>query len=176
MTVTYLHLASGATLEPFDLSLKAYLERDWDSDNCDGVRPTINASSGSENNLARDDESEINMINLEYDSRMHEKEDEENSNGDSMHKWSWNIRVNPISEDVTKLALIEEEFNRIIWENCPSPHGTRWKQSDLNTNSEIDHFFKTELDFERLEPDDPDEDPRPSSQAFMKAIFYKFKN
>ena len=70
------------------------------------------------------------------------------------------------------LLDMEDEVNRILWENRPNGNN-RLPKSDT-ADSEVAWFEDSEIEFERLEPDSED-DQTPTSQAELRMVYFKIK-
>lgn len=168
MTITLLNL-SGAQEGP-DKTIRALLENNWDNSNTSSVTPTFMSDTEEPDFLARDDMSDNNLVGVSWvaDERVEDSEDE--PNGDTIHHWKHILRIDFWADSLNLAREFQQEINRILWENAPD-NATRLVKSDAS-DSEADRFEKTELTFERIEPESED-DHRPSFQTEDLQIHFR---
>lgn len=171
-TISYTNLSGSR--ENLDLTIKDLLNDNWTAGNITGtITPHFECDSEEADQLARPDDAFLNSVRVNYVSRVRLDEDEFDTNGDAKHAWVCTVFIEIEAEDLTQLLDMEDEVNRILWDNRPNG-GTRLPKSDGN-DSEVAYFDKSEIEFERLEPDDADEDFKPTSQAELRMIYYRIR-
>lgn len=166
MTVTYQHL-SGA-YENTDKTIAYHLENDW----TETVYPTFQNGTDEPDYNAQFDNSDPNTIlvnTIESDSSRNDDE----VNSDTIHSTVEKVIITIIAESREQRILFENEVNRIIWEMSPNT-GTRVTKSD-GTNSHIDHFERSQVDFKRVDIADDDTRYLENSEGELLLVYYKFK-
>ena len=125
--------------------------------------------------LARFDRSGANKVYCEYAVRDRTEREDQEALGDSIHMWSARLFIDVFAETLAILTQFEDEVNRILWENRPD-NNTRLMKTDA-TASEVELFEQTEINFERIEPDDDEatQDLIPSSQGQLVLQYIKNK-
>jgi len=171
MTVTFRNL-SGAR-ENLDKTIRKLLSDNWNSVNTNSLTPDFESDTEEPDFLARVDETGPNKCYISWILRQRTDDVEEvEALGDSIHLWEELIVVELNAESLSNLTLFEDEVNRIIWENRPNG-ATRLAKSDA-ADSHIEYFDKSELSFERIEPED-ENDVVPKSNAELTGFYYKNK-
>jgi hypothetical protein len=171
MTVTFTNL-SGAR-ENLDKTIRDLLEDNWTAGNIAGtITPNFISDTEEPDQLARTDGAQLNEVRVNYVSRSRKDPDELDFNGDDKHAWVCKVFIEPQGESLQVLLDIEDEINRILWENRPNG-GTRLPKSDT-ADSEVAYFEESEIEFERLEPEAED-DQTPTSQGTLEMIYFKTK-
>jgi len=172
MAVSYVNLVG--TRENPDKTIRALLEDNWDDTNITGaITPTFISDTEEPDFLARDDFSDVNLVTVSFVSTDRIDDSEDEPNGDSIHQFEHIVRIDFWVEDMVLSQEFIDEINRILWEFRPNG-ATRLNKSDASA-SEADFFDKTDLTFERIEPEEPENDPRPSWQAELIIMFRKNK-
>ena len=171
MTITLINLVG--TRENLDLTIKDLLSDNWDNSNITStITPQFESDTEEADNLARNDDSFIDTVKVNYVSRTRFDIDNFDVNGDDKHAWVCELFIEIKSQTLTILLDMEDEVNRILWEFRPNG-GTRLNKSD-GSASEVAFFEDSEVEFERLEPE-TDEDYTPISQASLMCVYYKTK-
>lgn len=172
MAISYLNL-SGTRENP-DKTIRALIQDNWVDTNITGIiTPTFISDTEEPDFMARDDQSDVNLVAVSFVSTERVEDSEDEPNGDSIHQFRHIVRIDFWVEDMVLSPEFIDEINRILWDNRPSG-ATRLSKSD-GSDSETDFFEKTDITFERIEPDDPDNDPRPSWQGELVMMFRKNK-
>ena len=171
MTITFTNLSG--TRENLDKSIWDLLGDNWTAGNLTGtITPIFTCDTVEPDQLARPDGSDTNAVRINYVSRTRLSPDDFDINGDDKHAWMCTVFIECQGESLTTLLQIEDEVNRILWENRPNG-GTRLAKSDTAA-SEVAWFEDSEIEFERLEPED-EVDYTPISQGELKMIYFKTK-
>jgi len=170
MAVTFRNL-SGAR-ENLDKTIRALLSDNWTSGNTNSLTPDFESDTEEPDYLARVDETGPNKCYVSWILRQRIDDTETEALGDSIHLWEELIVIELNAESLSDLTLFEDEANRILWENRPNG-STRLAKSG-GADSHIEYFDKTELSFERIEPDD-ENDVVPKSNAELIGFYYKNK-
>jgi len=172
MTVTLGNLSGSR--ENLDLTIKDLFNDNWTAGNITGtITPQFECDTEEADNLARNDDSFIDTVKVNYVSRTRYDIDNFDVNGDDKHAWVCELFIEIKGQTLQVLLDMEDECNRILWENRPNG-GTRLNKSD-GAASEVSFFEDSEVEFERLEPE-TDEDYTPISQASLKCVYYKTKS
>ena len=171
MTVTTTNLSG--TRENLDKTIRDLLEDNWVATNITGtITPSFISDTEEPDQLARPDESATNEIRINHVSRLRGEVDDFDVNGDDKHIWKWTVFVEVQGESILVLLDMEDEVNRILWENRPNA-ADRLAKSDTAA-SEVAWFEDSEIGFERLEPESED-DQTPISQGELVMIYFKTK-
>ena len=171
MTVTFTNLSGSR--ENLDKTIRYLLEDNWTASNITGtITPDFQSDTEEPDQLARSDNSYVNVVRINYSSRELYQPDSLDFNGDDKHAWVCNIFIECQGESLQVLLDIEDEVNRILWENRPNG-ATRLNKSN-GSASEVAFFENSEIEFVRLEPEAED-DQTPTSQGELKMIYYKIK-
>ena len=171
MTITFTNL-SGAR-ENLDKTIADLISDNWTASNITGsITPYFAADTNEPDQLARSDGSFVNEIRVNYSNRMKYDGEDFEVNGDDKHAWVCTCFIEIQGESLQVLLDMEDEVQRILWENRPNG-STRLNKSD-GAASEVSFFEDAEPEFERLEPDD-EVDQTPTSQAELKMICFKIK-
>ena len=171
MTVTFTNLSGSR--ENLDKTIRYLLEDNWTASNITGtITPDFQSDTEEPDQLARPDNSYVNVVRINYSSRELYQPDSLDFNGDDKHAWVCNIFIECQGESLQVLLDIEDEVNRILWENRPNG-ATRLNKSN-GSASEVAFFENSEIEFVRLEPEAED-DQTPTSQGELKMIYYKIK-
>ena len=168
MTITFTNLSGSR--ENLDKTIRDLLEDNWTAGNITGtITPTFESDTEEPDYMARPDESSLNAIRVNYVSRTRMEHD---FNGDDKHAWICTVFIECQGETLQVLLDMEDEVNRILWENRPNSN-TRLPKSN-GADSEVAWFVDDEVEFSRLEPDGED-DQTPVSQAELKMVYFKVK-
>jgi hypothetical protein len=171
LTVTFTNLSGSR--ENLDKTIRYLLEDNWTAGNITGtITPYFESDTEEPDQLARPDNSYVNTVRVNYVSRTRYEPDSLDFNGDDKHAWVCTLFVECQGESLQVLLDMEDEVNRILWENRPNG-ATRLNKSN-GSASEVAFFEDSELQFERLDPEGED-DQTPTSQAEMRLIYYKIK-
>ena len=171
MTVTLGNLVG--TRENLDKTIRGLLETNWTAGNITGtITPLFESDTEEPDQLARPDGSTLDSIRINYSSRQKWESDELDTNGDDKHNWVCIVFIEVQGQSLTIMQDMEDEVNRILWENRPNG-STRLDKTDGN-DSEVSFFEESELEFERLEPES-DDDQTPRSQAELRMVYFKTK-
>lgn len=169
MTITFTNL-SGAR-ENLDLTIKDLLSDNWTAGNITGtITPTFTCDTEEPDYLARKDNSDLNAIRVQLFSRERYNKDDTDVNGDDKHTWVCKLLIQVQAESLVVMTQMEDEVNRILWESRPN-NNTRLPKSN-GSNSEVAYFEDSEIEFNRVEPEDENDDT-PSSEAQLFCIYYK---
>jgi len=171
MAVTWLNLVG--TRENLDETIRNLLQTKWTKANTEKILPQFESDTRQPDNLATDDDTGVHKVYCRHSGIELSNEDENIPNGDSIHRFIVRILIDLYADSLVQLRLFEDEVNRILWENRPN-NANRINKVD-GTASEIAIFENTELQFERIEPEDNAEDESPSSQAELQIWVYKNK-
>ena len=170
LTVTFTNLSGSR--ENLDKTIRALLEDNWTASNITGtITPAFESDTEEPDQLARPDNSYVNAIRISIFSRERAEEDGD-YNGDDKHLWKFRLLVECQAEDLTVLLDFEDEINRILWENRPNS-ATRLNKSN-GSASEAAFFEKSEIQFNRLEPQAED-DQTPTSQGELLIYYWRIK-
>ena len=171
MTVTYQHLSG--TYENTDKVIFYNLKQSWNKTN------TLNHIPGFENGTDQPDHNAqfenkapnmvmVNTLERNYD----ENSDEVNS--DTVHSIREEIVITIVAESRKMRILMEDEINRILWEqNINSVN--RLNKSD-GSSSHIDHYEKSEVSFRQIDLTDNNSVHLQSSEGILTVIYYKFRS
>jgi hypothetical protein len=171
LTVTFTNLSGSR--ENLDKTIRYLLEDNWTASNITGtITPDFQSDTEEPDQLARPDNSYVNTVRINYSSRSKYQEEELDFNGDDKHAWVCILFIECQGESLQVLLDMEDEVNRILWENRPNG-ATRLNKSD-GSASEVAFFENSEVEFERLEPEAED-DQTPTSQAELRLIYFKTK-
>ena len=173
MTVIYLNLSG--TREAPDKTIRYRLETHWTAANITGtITPKFQSAYEEPDYIADDDRTNEDIVSVSWllGERVFDSENE--PNGDSIHHWKHILRIDVWAQDMLRLIEICDEINRILWEYAPNS-GTRLLKSD-GANSEADYFEKSEITFERIEPDRDGIDFKPSTSGILEIHFRKAKS
>ena len=171
MTITFTNLSGSR--ENLDKTIRDLLEDNWTASNITGtITPTFESDTEEPDQLARPDDSALNVVRVNYVSRTRMDPDQFDFNGDDKHAWICTVFIEIQGESLQVLLDMEDEVNRILWENRPNSN-TRLPKSN-GADSEVAWFEDDEVEFERLEPESED-DQTPTSQAELKMVYFKVK-
>lgn len=169
MTITFTNLSGSR--ENLDKTVADLISDNWTASNITGtITPYFAADTNEPDQLARPDGSFINEIRVNYSSRTKYDGDDFEVNGDDKHAWVCTCFIEIQGESLQVLLDMEDEVQRILWENRPNG-STRLAKSNTQA-SEVAFFEDSEPEFERLEPD-TEQDDTPTSQAELKMVYYK---
>ena len=172
MTITFTNLSGSR--ENLDVTIKDLINDNWTAGNITGtITPNFESDTEEPDQLARADDSALNVVRVNYVSRTRMDPDDFDFNGDSKHAWMCTVFIEVQGESLQVMLDMEDEVNRILWENRPNS-GTRLAKSD-GADSEVAWFEDDEVEFERLEPESED-DQTPTSQAELKMVYFKVKS
>jgi len=171
MAVAWLNLVG--TRENLDETIRNLLQENWTTANTEGVLPDFESDTRQPDNLATDDDTGVHKIYCRFSGREKIDGDENIPNGDSIHRFIARVLIDIYADSLTQLLKFEDEVNRILWEKRPN-NSTRIDKVD-NTASEIAMFETSELQFERIEPEENTIDQSPSSQGELEMWVYKSK-
>jgi len=172
MAIAYVNLVG--TRENPDKTIRALLADNWDDTNItNAITPTFISDTEEPDFMARDDMTDENLVALSFVSTERVEDSEDEPNGDSIHQYRHIVRIDFWCEDMTASQEFIDEINRILWQFRPNG-ATRLNKSDT-TASEADFFEKTDITFDRIEPEDPENSPRPSWQGELIIMFRKNK-
>jgi len=171
MTITFTNLSGSR--ENLDKSIKDLLSDNWTAGNITGtITPIFTSDTEEPDQLARPDGAELNAVRVNYVSRTRLDPDKFDVNGDNKHAWMCTLFIEVQGESLQVLLDMEDEVNRILWENAPDGQ-TRLPKSDT-ADSEVAWFEDSEVEFERIDPESED-DQTPTSQAELKMVYFKTK-
>ena len=171
MTITFTNLSGSR--ENLDKSIKDLLSDNWTAGNITGtITPDFQSDTEEPDQLAKPDNSYVNTIRVNYVSRRLYQPEDFDFNGDDKHAWVCILFIECQGESLQVLLDMEDEVNRILWENRPNG-ATRLNKSDSSA-SEVAYFENSEIEFQRLEPESED-DQTPTSQGELKMVYYKTK-
>ena len=171
MTITFTNLSGSR--ENLDLTIKDLLSDNWTAGNITGtITPDFQCDTEEPDQLARPDESALDVVRVNYVSRTRMDPDQFDFNGDDKHAWMCTVFIEIQGQSLQVLLDMEDEVNRILWENRPNG-ATRLPKSDT-ADSEVAWFEDSEIEFERLEPDSED-DQTPTSQGELRMVYFKIK-
>ena len=171
LTVTFTNLSGSR--ENLDKTIRYLLEDNWTASNITGtITPSFESDTEEPDQLARPDNSYVNTIRVSYVSRSRFDATAFDVNGDDKHGWICTIYIECQGESLQVMMDMEDEVNRILWENRPNG-ATRLNKSDSSA-SEVAYFENSEIEFQRLEPESED-DQTPTSQGELKMVYYKTK-
>ena len=171
MTITFTNLSGSR--ENLDKTIRDLLEDNWTAGNITGtITPIFTSDTEEPDQLARPDGAELNAVRVNYISRTRLDPDNFDVNGDNKHAWMCNVVIECQGESLQVLLDMEDEVNRILWENAPDGQ-TRLPKSDT-ADSEVAWFEDSEVEFERIDPEAED-DQTPTSQAELKMVYFKTK-
>jgi len=172
MTVSFIHLSG--TRENFDKVIDYNITTFWNSANTSSITPDIENGTDDPDYLARQDNTGPNKIFLNLISRERSDAERDDPNGDGNHVWKAIVSIDVYAETLAILGLFEDEINRILWEKAPN-NSVRLVKSDASA-SEAHHFESSEIEFQRIEPQENLEvDDNPNSQGFLIIFYYKAK-
>jgi len=173
MAVTFTNLSG--TRENLDKTIRYLLSSNWTAANITGtITPIFESDTEEPDQLARWDNSSVNTVRINLFSRERYNTDDYDVNGDDKHAWVCRLIINLQAQSLVTLTQIEDEVNRILWENRPNG-GTRLPKSGVSAaNSEVAFFELSEIEFARIEPDGED-DQMPSSEGQLDCIYFKTK-
>lgn len=170
MAITFTNLSGPR--ENLDKTIRYLLEDNWSSSNTGGITPYFASDTEEPDQLARQDNTAINEIRINWARRERLDPDTFDVNGDDKHAWKQVLFIEVQGEDLNAMTLLEDEVQRILWENRPNS-GTRLNKSN-GAASEVAWFEEDEIEFERLEPES-DIDQFPTSQAELGLVYFKIK-
>jgi len=171
MVVTWLNLVG--TRENLDETIRNLLQTNWLKANTQNVLPQFESDTRQPDNLATDDDTGVQKVYVRYSGREQDFGDEGIPNGDSIHRFLVRLLIDLYGDSLNQLTFFEDEVNRILWENRPN-NADRILKTD-GTASEIAIFENSEIQFERIEPEDNAQDESPSSQGELEIWVYKNK-
>ena len=172
MTVTFTNLSGSR--ENLDKTVRALLEDNWTASNITGtITPDFQSDTEEPDQIARPDNSYVNVIRVSYVSRSRFDVTALDFNGDGKHAWITTVYIECQGESLQVMMDMEDEVNRILWENAPNG-STRLAKSG-GADSEVAFFESSEIEFQRLEPESED-DQTPTSQGELKMVYYKTKS
>ena len=170
MAISFVNLV-GAREEP-DKIIRALLENQWTRANVKNVLVKFQSDSEEPDFISGDDNTNMNLVGVRWLITERVKNKENEPNGDTIHHYIHRLAINVWGETMNVALLMCDEVNRILWENRPG-NSVRLDKSD-GDDSEADYFEETEIDFERIEPDNPI-DPKPSFEGILEIHFRKRK-
>lgn len=171
MAITFTNLSGNR--ENLDKTIRDLLQDNWTAGNITGtITPNFESDTEEPDQLARPDNMSLNVVRVNYVSRTRFERDDFDVNGDDKHAWMCTVFIEVQGESLQVLLDMEDEVNRILWENRPNG-ANRLNKSD-GSASEVAWFEDDEVEFERLEPDAED-DQTPTSQAELKMVYFKIK-
>jgi len=173
MAVSFQNLVG--TRENLDKTIRGLLSTAWDDTKTSSITPDFEDGTSQPDFLARFDRSGANKVYCEYAVRDRTDDESQEALGDSIHMWRARIFIDVFAETLAILTQFEDEINRILWENRPD-NNTRLLKTDA-TASEVEMFEQTEINFERIEPeeDEQTQDLIPSSQGELVLMYIKNK-
>lgn len=171
MTITTTNLVGAR--ENLDKTIRDLLEDNWTAGNIAGtITPDFQSDTEEPDQLARPDYADVNMIRVQFVFRERFDIEEFDVNGDDKHAWMQRVYIECQGESLQVMADMEDEVNRILWENRPNS-ADRLNKSD-GSSSEVAWFEESEIDFERLEPISED-DQTPTSQGELDMVYFRIK-
>ena len=171
MAITFTNLSGNR--ENLDKTIRDLLQDNWTAGNITGtITPNFESDTEEPDQLARPDNMSLNVVRVNYVSRTRFNTDDFDVNGDDKHAWMCTVFIEVQGESLQVLLDMEDEVNRILWENRPNG-ANRLNKSD-GSASEVAWFEDDEVEFERLEPESED-DQTPTSQAELKMVYFKIK-
>lgn len=173
MAVSFNNLVGAR--ENLDETIRDLISDNWNSANTSTVTPITESDTSEPDFLATHDNSVLDGIYIRFNRRERISDDSMEANGDGIHLWATTLVIDIYAQTLAILTQFEDEVNRILWENAPNS-STRLPKSDGN-NSEVSYFEKTEIEFERIDPDEPTEenDVNPTSQGVLVCVYQKSK-
>ena len=172
MTITFTNLSGSR--ENLDKTIRYLIENNWTAGNITGtITPNFESDTEEPDQLARPDDSALNVVRVNYVSRTRMDPDDFDFNGDDKHAWMCTVFIEVQGESLQVMMDMEDEVNRILWENRPNS-ADRLNKSDSSA-SEVAWFEDDEVEFNRLEPDTED-DQTPVSQGELKMVYFKVKS
>jgi len=169
MAITFTNLSG--TRENLDKTIRDLLEDNWTASNITGtVTPNFISDTEEPDHMARFDGGQMNEVRINFSSRMRYEIDNFEVNGDDKHAWVCTCFIEIQGESLSLLTELEDEVHRILWQNRPNG-STRLPKSD-GADSEVAFFEDSEPPFERLEPEN-ENDQTPTSQTELKMVYYK---
>jgi len=174
MVVAFFHLVG--IRENLDKTIKTLLSDNWVAGNVIGtITPRFESDTEEPDHLAVHDEGVINGIYVRLNARQRTQNEGSEANGDGIHIWATTLIISVYGETLSIMTSMEDEVNRILWENQPN-NNTRLLKSDA-TSSEVSYFEKTEIEFERIDVEDIDEenDVIPNSEGILVCVYQKSK-
>jgi hypothetical protein len=171
MTITFTNLSGSR--ENLDKTIRDLLEDNWTAGNITGtITPDFESDTEQPDQLARPDGAGLNVVRINYVSRTRMDPDNFDVNGDNKHAWMCTVYIEVQGESLQVLLDMEDEVNRILWENAPDGQ-TRLSKSDT-ADSEVAWFEDSEVEFFRIDPESED-DQTPTSEAELKMVYFKTK-
>ena len=171
MTITFTNLSGSR--ENLDKTIRDLLEDNWTAGNITGtITPDFESDTEQPDQLARPDGAGLNVVRINYVSRTRMDPDKFDVNGDNKHAWMCTVFIECQGESLQVLLDMEDEVNRILWENAPDGQ-TRLSKSDT-ADSEVAWFEDSEVEFFRIDPESED-DQTPTSEAELKMVYFKTK-
>ena len=172
MAISFTNLSG--TRENLDKTIRDLLQDNWTASNITGtITPQFESDTESADYMARSDNSSVNHIMIQFNSRTRYNTDDLDFNGDDKHTWMQSLIITIQGESLTVMTQMEDEVNRILWTYAPNS-GTRLNKSD-GAASEAAWFEDTEITFERLEPEGDAIDQYPTCEGELKIIYFKRK-
>ena len=173
MGITFRYLSGNK--ESLDKVIAYHLNNSWNNSNTLNTSPVFESATDEPDFAAQTDKSGINKIHINIISRRKVPTTEGNEpNGDTVHQWLTTITITIDAESVALLTLFEDEVNRILWTVAPN-NAIRLKKSNGTEDSEVFMFEENELEFERVDPEQPMISDLVSSQAVLGLHWYKDK-
>lgn len=171
MTITFTNLSGSR--ENLDKTIRDLLEDNWTAGNITGtITPDFQSDTEEPDQIARPDGASLNTVMINYISRTRFEIDDFDVNGDNKHAWVCTLLISIQGESLQVLLDMEDEVNRILWENAPDGQ-TRLPKSDT-ADSEVAWFEDSEVEFFRIDPESED-DQTPTSEAELKMVYFKTK-
>ena len=172
MTITFTNLVG--TRENLDKTIRALLENNWTAGNITGtITPIFESDTEEPDQLAEPDDSNLNVIMIRLFSRDRYEIDNLDFNGNYKHAWATKLVVTVRGESLLVMSQMEDEVNRILWDNEPNG-ATRLNKSD-STASEVAFFEDAEITFLRVDPE-ADIDYTPTSEGELVLVYYKIRS
>ena len=171
MTVTFTNLSGSR--ENLDKTIRHLIQTNWTAGNITHtITPNFESDTEEPDQLAQPDDASLNTILVNYISRTRFDPDNMDFNGDNKHSWICTLLIQCRAESLQVMLDMEDEVNRILWENRPNS-ADRLNKSD-SSPSEIAWFEDDEVEFFRVDPESED-DQTPTSEGELKMVYFKVK-
>lgn len=168
MTVTTLH--ESGSYEGFDKTIAYNLEQNWSAANTNSETPLFYSASGtgvthSWPSTGASYEIHCNLDHLEIP--------DGEANGDTWHRMKSIVYIDVFTRDADLLKLTEREINRIIWDVLKPNASTRILKSNGSSNSAINSFEKTTIQWRKERWMKPQQENYSHSSGELVIIWYQ---
>jgi hypothetical protein len=172
MPVSFSHLVGD--IESIDKTIWYHVTLEWDNSNTNSITPVFENGIDEPDYIAQFDRSGPNKILFNSINKLTEDKSDQEVNSDTIHAVEEEILITIVAESREARYLFENEINRIIWELSPNSSIRLTKSGDVE-DSHVDHFKKSEVQFNEIELPNNETAYLIGSEGTLTCIYYKFR-